>query len=93
MGKTLNIGMVGYNFMGKAHSNAWRQVDKFFSPKARPVLKTICGRNREKVAAAADKLGWQGMPEVHASGTSLMIRGLAADRLVDPVMLSPMAEF
>ncbi|MDX2227129.1 MAG: Gfo/Idh/MocA family oxidoreductase [Verrucomicrobiae bacterium] len=60
MAKTLNVGMIGYNFMGKAHSNAWRQVDKFFSPKARPVLRTICGRNEEKVKAAADKLGWAG---------------------------------
>ncbi|MDZ4815591.1 MAG: Gfo/Idh/MocA family oxidoreductase [Verrucomicrobiota bacterium] len=60
MAKTLNVGMIGYNFMGKAHSNAWRQVDRFFNTKARPVLKTICGRNEEKVAAAADKLGWQG---------------------------------
>ena len=48
---------------------------------------------RVEVCFLPDKLGWQGMPEVHASGTSLMIRGLAADSLVDPVMLSPMAEF
>ncbi len=59
MAKTLNVGMIGYNFMGKAHSNAWRQVDKFFNTKAKPVLKTICGRNKEKVAGAASKLGWQ----------------------------------
>ncbi|KQS87773.1 MULTISPECIES: GNAT family N-acetyltransferase [unclassified Rhizobium] len=46
-----------------------------------------------EVCFPPDKLGWQGMPEVHASGTSLMIRGLPAESLVDPVMLSPMAEF
>lgn len=48
---------------------------------------------RVEVCFPPDKLGWQGMPEVHASGTSLMIRGLPAESLVDPVMLSPMAEF
>ncbi len=49
--------------------------------------------DRVEVCFPPDKLGWQGMPEVHASGTSLMIRGLPAESLVDPVMLSPMAEF
>ena len=38
--KTLNIGMIGYKFMGNAHSNAWRQVDKFFPVSAQPVLHT-----------------------------------------------------
>lgn len=44
--------------MGKAHSNAWRQVDKFFKPKAKPVLKVICGRDEGAVATARDQLGW-----------------------------------
>jgi len=56
--KTLNIGMIGYKFMGKAHSNAWRQVDKFFPVSAAPRLHTICGRDKVAVKAAAKKLGW-----------------------------------
>ena len=56
--KTLNVGMIGYKFMGKTHSNAWRQVDKFFPVAAQPVLHTICGRDKKGVTAAAKKLGW-----------------------------------
>ena len=56
--KTLNIGMIGYKFMGKTHSNAWRQVDKFFPVAAQPVLHTICGRDKKGVKAAAKQLGW-----------------------------------
>jgi predicted dehydrogenase len=57
--KTLRVGMIGYKFMGRTHSNAWRQVDKFFPVSARPVLHTICGRNRSGVEAAASQLGWE----------------------------------
>ncbi len=56
--KTLNVGMIGYKFMGKTHSNAWRQVDKFFPVAAQPVLHTICGRDKAGVRAAAKKFGW-----------------------------------
>jgi predicted dehydrogenase len=56
--KKLNVGMIGYKFMGRAHSNAWRQVDKFFPVSAQPVLHTICGRDRRAVRAAAAQLGW-----------------------------------
>ncbi len=56
--QTLNIAMIGYKFMGKAHSNAWRQADKFFSLKARPRLKVLCGRDEAAARAAADQLGW-----------------------------------
>jgi predicted dehydrogenase len=59
MAKSLVVGMIGYKFMGRAHSNAWRQADKFFKLKARPVLKTLCGRNPAAVREAADQLGWQ----------------------------------
>jgi predicted dehydrogenase len=59
MAQTLNIGMIGYKFMGRAHSNAWRQVDKFFKLKARPLLKVICGRDEKNVKAAAGQLGWR----------------------------------
>ena len=56
--KTLNIGRIGYKVMGKTHSNAWRQVDKFFPVAAQPVLHTICGRDKKGVTAAAKQLGW-----------------------------------
>jgi hypothetical protein len=59
MTKTLRVGMIGYGFMGKAHSNAWRQVSHFFPLEARPEMHTICGRDRARVEAARGQLGWQ----------------------------------
>jgi predicted dehydrogenase len=56
--KALKVGLIGYKFMGKAHSNAWRQVDKFFPVSARPEMHTICGRDQKGVTAAAAQLGW-----------------------------------
>jgi len=57
--KSLNVGMIGYKFMGRTHSNAWRQVDKFFPVPVKPVLHTVCGRDPKAVKAAAKQLGWQ----------------------------------
>ena len=59
MARTLRVGMVGCGFMGKAHSNAWRQVPHFFPLKARVELHTICGRNPARAQAARVQLGWQ----------------------------------
>lgn len=59
MAKTLRVGMVGYRFMGKAHSNAWRQASHFFPLKAHIELNTICGREAAGVQAARAQLGWQ----------------------------------
>ncbi len=59
MKKTLNVGMIGYNFMGKAHSNAWRQAGKFFDLPAKIRLKTICGRTAASVEQAREQLGWE----------------------------------
>jgi len=59
MKRKLNVGMIGYNFMGKAHSNAWRQAGKFFDLPAEIELKTICGRTESSVEAARKQLGWQ----------------------------------
>lgn len=59
MAKTLRVGMVGYRFMGKAHSNAWRQAVRFFPLKAHIELNTICGREAAGVQAARVHLGWQ----------------------------------
>ena len=55
---TLGIGMVGYAFMGRAHSQAWRTVGHVFDLPLTPRLAAICGRDRSAVAAAAAKLGW-----------------------------------
>jgi len=54
----VNVALIGYAFMGRAHSNAWRQVSRFFSPKLTPRLKVICGRNATGVMKAAAQLGW-----------------------------------
>ena len=43
--KKLNIGMIGYGFMGRTHSNAFSQVNHFFDVPYQPVLKTVCARN------------------------------------------------
>lgn len=60
MADTINIGLVGYKFMGRAHSNAYRQVAHFFSDvKLRPVLHTLCGRDETAVRSAAAQLGWE----------------------------------
>ena len=54
----LGIGMVGYAFMGRAHSQAWRNVASFFDLPLRPRMAAICGRGQAAVAAAAAGLGW-----------------------------------
>src|SRR5271170_6027235 len=59
MAKTFRVGMIGYRFMGRAHSNAWRQAPKFFPLKANVELHTICGRDSAGVQAARAQLGWQ----------------------------------
>jgi predicted dehydrogenase len=57
--KPLNIGMIGYGFMGRAHSNGYRKVNNFFDLEYRPVLKAACARNAETVKAFADKWGYE----------------------------------
>jgi predicted dehydrogenase len=59
MAKKVNVGLVGYKFMGKAHSNAYSDVAMFFDMDAEPVMKAICGRSEEGVKAAAEKFGWE----------------------------------
>ena len=55
----LNVGVVGYGFMGRTHANAFRQVDRFFDLPYRPVLKAVCARDEAKVRAFADQAGYQ----------------------------------
>lgn len=57
--KRINIGLIGYGFMGRAHSNAYRQVNKFFDLNHETVLKAVCGRNKDHVKAFADNWGWE----------------------------------
>src|SRR5262249_10885547 len=59
MQKPLHIGMIGYGFMGRAHSNAYHQVNHFFDLQHRPVLKAICGRKADKVKAFAEQWGYE----------------------------------
>jgi predicted dehydrogenase len=56
--RTLGVGMVGYAFMGRAHSQAWRTVGHFFELPFAPRMAAICGRDHAAVAAAARRLGW-----------------------------------
>jgi predicted dehydrogenase len=55
----LNVGIVGYKFMGRAHSNAWRQAPVFFTLDATPVMKVACGRHAESLQEFADRWGWE----------------------------------
>lgn len=59
MSQTIGIGMIGYKFMGKAHTNAWRQASYFFDPQLKPRLKTVCGRDGAKVEKFAQRWGWE----------------------------------
>ncbi|MDR7275809.1 putative dehydrogenase [Catenuloplanes atrovinosus] len=54
----LRIGMVGYAFMGEAHSQAWRTVNRVYDLPVRARMSLIAGRDKANVAAAADRLGW-----------------------------------
>ena len=57
--KELNIGIVGYGFMGRTHSNAYLQAPRFFDLPYRPVLKAVCARNAERVKGFAENWGYQ----------------------------------
>jgi predicted dehydrogenase len=59
MAKPLNVGMIGYGFMGKAHSHAYATVGHFFDLQHRPVLKALCARSADKARAFADKWGYE----------------------------------
>ncbi|MFH5802726.1 Gfo/Idh/MocA family protein [Alienimonas sp. DA493] len=56
---TLNIGLIGYGFMGRAHSNAYVQAGNFFDLPRKPVLKAICARNKDRAQAFADQWGYE----------------------------------
>ena len=54
----IGIGMVGYAFMGRAHSLAWHAVSRVFDVPVKPRLAAICGRDKAAAQAAADRFGW-----------------------------------
>jgi predicted dehydrogenase len=57
--KPLNVGLVGYGFMGRTHSNAYKRVNDFFDVPYRPVLKAVCGRTTEGAKAFAEQWGYE----------------------------------
>jgi predicted dehydrogenase len=57
--KRLNVGLIGYGFMGRAHANAFRKVSNFFDLEYQPVLKAVCARDLAKVRAFASKWGFE----------------------------------
>ena len=56
----LNIGLIGCGFMGRTHSNAFRQADVFFDLARRPVLKAVCSRSSDTVQSFASRWGYEG---------------------------------
>lgn len=56
----IGVGLVGYKFMGRAHSNAYRQVSRYFDVDPKPRMVAISGRNEAAVQEAAGQLGWEG---------------------------------
>ena len=59
MKDTINVGLIGYKFMGKAHSNAFQKIGMFFQPSMEIKRKAICGRDEEWVERAARQFGWE----------------------------------
>src|SRR5688572_15630675 len=57
--KSLNVGLVGYGFMGRTHSNAFRKVPNFFDLEYIPVLKAVCARDAAKAEEFADRWGYE----------------------------------
>ena len=73
MSKELRVGMIGYGFMGRAHSNAYKRLNDFFPVEHRIVLQAVCARNAEKakafaasveLKAAMEKAGVKGAPQI-----------------------------
>ncbi len=58
-GKKCNVALIGTKFMGRAHSNAFLKVAKFFQPPVQPVMHTVAARNKKELKAFASRWGWQ----------------------------------
>ena len=59
MSKPVRVGLIGYGFMGRTHSNAYRQGGKFFDIEHTPVLQACCARSEDKIKDFADNWGWE----------------------------------
>lgn len=57
--KNLNIGLIGYGFMGRTHSNAFLQAGRFFDLPYKPTLKAVCARNADRVKSFAENWGYE----------------------------------
>ena len=57
--KDLNVGLVGYGFMGRTHSNAFLQAPRFFDVPYQPIPKAVCARNPDRVRGFAQNWGYQ----------------------------------
>ncbi|MCK9266522.1 Gfo/Idh/MocA family oxidoreductase [bacterium] len=57
--KKINVGLIGYKFMGKAHSHAYKDAGIFFDLPILPVMKVICGRTEGPLKMAKEKFGWE----------------------------------
>jgi predicted dehydrogenase len=75
--RVLSVALIGTKFMGRVHSNAWRQAPRFFDLPVSVRMALLCGRNPHETSAAAKKLGWQ------ASSTDW--RGAIADPAIEIV--------
>ena len=73
--RTINVALIGYKFMGRAHSNAWRQAASFFDVPVKPVLKVIVGRDEAGVRDAAERFGW----EEHSTSWEEVVRRADVD--------------
>jgi predicted dehydrogenase len=71
MKKALNIGLVGYGFMGRTHSNAFLQTPRFFDVPFEPVLKAVCARSPERLESFAATFGYE---STHADWRELVGR-------------------
>ena len=71
MSETIGIGLVGSSFMGRTHSQAWRNVAAFFDLPTRPVMVALAGRDPQRTAAAAAAMGWA---EAHTDWRVLLDR-------------------
>src|SRR6202453_1953994 len=70
--KNLNVGLLGYGFMGRTHSNAFLQAPRFFDLPYQPVLKAVCARSADRVRGFAENWGYQ---SVETDWRRLVARG------------------
>src|SRR5260221_10956389 len=59
MAKTMNVAIIGTKFMGKAHSNAWKNAPHFFNMNIHPALKVAVGQDKKALEAFAKTWGWE----------------------------------